>query len=53
VEGQAEFIQWAVGQGVAIAVLAFMLVKVDARLTDIALKLQTLIDVHRRAEGQR
>jgi len=53
VDSQAEFIQWVVGQGVAIAVLAFMLVKVDARLTDIALKLQTLIDVHggRRTDG--
>lgn len=39
-----DFIQWAVGQGVAVAVLAFILVRVDARLTDIALKLQTLID---------
>jgi len=52
VEGQAEFIQWVVSQGVAIAVLAFMLVKVDARLTDIALKLQTLIDVHTTARRE-
>lgn len=41
-----ELIQWIVGQGVAVAVLAFVLWRVDGRLTDIALKLQTLIDQH-------
>lgn len=39
-----DFIQWAVSQGVAVAVLAFILVRVDTKLADIALKLQTLID---------
>jgi hypothetical protein len=40
-----DFLQWAIGQGVAVAVLAFVLLRVDTRLTEIALKLQTLIDL--------
>ncbi len=40
-----DFLQWAIGQGVAVAVLAYVLVRVDTKLTDIALKLQTLIDL--------
>lgn len=40
-----DFVEWVVGQGVAIAVLAFVLVRLETRLTDVSLKLQQLIDV--------
>lgn len=38
-----QFIEWAVGQGVAVAVLAFVLVRLDGRLTDVLAKMDTLI----------
>jgi len=38
-----DFLQWAIGQGVAVAVLAFVLVRVDGRLSDLLAKMDTLI----------
>jgi hypothetical protein len=35
--------QWAVGQGVAVAVLAWVLIRVDGRLTDLVARVDTLI----------
>jgi len=46
VDGTQEFIQWAVQQGVAVAVLAFVLVRLEAGLKDISTKLQALVDLH-------
>jgi hypothetical protein len=40
-----DFIQWAIGQGVAVAVLAFVLVRLDGRLTDMLVKMDTLIAI--------
>lgn len=39
------FVQWAVGQGVAVAVLAFVLVRLDGRLTELIERVNVLIAV--------
>jgi hypothetical protein len=39
------FIQWAIGQGVAVAVLAFVLVRLDGRLSDLTDRVNVLIAI--------
>lgn len=39
-----DVVQWLINQGVAIAVLAFVLVRVDSRLTQMLVTLQQLAD---------
>lgn len=40
-----DFIQWAISQGVAVAVLAFVLVRLDGRLADVMTKVDVLIGI--------
>lgn len=40
-----EFLQWALGQGVAVAVLAFVLLRVDAKLTTLVNRMDVLIAI--------
>jgi hypothetical protein len=40
-----DIVQWLVNQGVAIAVLAFVLVRLEARLTAIETALTRLVDL--------
>ena len=40
----SEWVQWCVNQGVAVAVLAFLLVRLEARLARLETLIQTLID---------
>ena len=38
-----DFLQWAVGQGVAVAVLAFVLIRLDARMQRLQESLDKLL----------
>jgi len=38
-----DFLQWAIGQGVAVAVLGFILVRLDGRLSDLLAKVDVMI----------
>lgn len=46
---ETSLLSWISNQGVAIAVLAFVLVRLDARMVSIATTLQQLVDLWRQS----